>query len=108
GYSLEPKQNPIYEASHRSLFAHSWYGDIRERDKIKKAVLESQPDVIFHLADQPLVLDIYTDPLYTFDVNVMGTANLLEAVRGYSKKCAVIIITTDKVYENKEWDYPYR
>src|SRR5678815_1224361 len=65
GYSLEPKQNPIYEASHRSLFAHSWYEDIRERDKIKKAVLESQPDVIFHLAAQPLVLDSCL--LYTSD-----------------------------------------
>jgi CDP-glucose 4,6-dehydratase len=108
GYSLEPKQNPIYEASHRSLFAHSWYEDIRERDKIKKAVLESQPDVIFHLAAQPLVLDSYNDPVYTFDVNVMGTANLLEAMRGYSKKCAIVIITTDKVYDNREWDYPYR
>jgi CDP-glucose 4,6-dehydratase len=108
GYSLEPKQNPIYEASHRSLFAQSWYEDIPERDKIKKAVSQSQPDIIFHLAAQPLVLDSYSDPLYTFDVNVMGTANLLDAVRDHSKKCAVVVITTDKVYENQEWDYPYR
>jgi CDP-glucose 4,6-dehydratase len=108
GYSLEPVQNPIYETSHESLFTHSWYEDIREKDKIKKAVGVSQPDFIFHLAAQPLVLDSYNDPLYTFGVNIMGTANLLEAVRGYSKKCAVIVITTDKVYENREWDYPYR
>jgi len=108
GYSLEPKQNPIYEASHRSLFAQSWYDDIREKDKLQKAVSGSQPDIIFHLAAQPLVIDSYRDPAYTFDVNVMGTANLLEAVRGYSKKCVVVIITTDKVYENREWDYPYR
>ena len=108
GYSLEPKLNPIYEASHRSVFAHSWYEDIREKSRLKSAISDSQPDIIFHLAAQPLVLDSYSDPVYTFDVNVMGTANLLEAVRGYSKKCAVIIITTDKVYENREWDYPYR
>jgi len=108
GYSLEPIQNPIYETSHESLFTHSWYEDIRQKDKIKNAVEVSQPDLIFHLAAQPLVLDSYNDPLYTFSVNIMGTANLLEAVRGYSKKCAVIVITTDKVYENREWDYPYR
>lgn len=108
GYSLAPTQNPIYEASHQSVFTHSWYEDIREKDKIKKAVEISQPDVVFHLAAQPLVLDSYNDPLYTFGVNIMGTANLLEAMRGYSKRCAVVVITTDKVYENREWDYPYR
>jgi len=108
GYALEPGDNPIYDAAHRSVFAQSWYEDIREKEKVKNAVSSSQPDIIFHLAAQPLVIESYSDPFYTFDVNVMGTANLLEAVRAYAKKCAVIIITTDKVYENREWDYPYR
>ena len=108
GYSLKPVENPIFEASHGSVFSHSFYEDIRDFGRLKEAVSTVQPDIIFHLAAQPLVLDSYKDPLNTFEVNVMGTANLLEATKGCSKKCAVIVITTDKVYENQEWDYPYR
>jgi len=108
GYSLKPVHNPIFEESHSSVFSHSFYDDIRDFKKLKEAVSTVQPDIVFHLAAQPLVLDSYKDPLYTFEVNVLGTANMLEAIKGSPKKCAVVVITTDKVYENREWDYPYR
>lgn len=108
GYSLAPVQNPIYDDVHQSLFVKSWYADIRDKQSIQEAIAETQPDILFHLAAQPLVIDSYRDPVYTFDVNVIGTATLLDALRNYTKPCAVIIITTDKVYENLEWVYPYR
>lgn len=108
GYSLNPVQNPIFDASHYFVFARSYYEDVRNASRLNEAISTVQPDIIFHLAAQPLVLDSYRDPPYTFDVNIMGTVNLLEAMRGYKKKCAVIVITTDKVYENQEWNHPYR
>ena len=76
GYSLKPVHNPIFEESHSSVFSHSFYDDIRDFKKLKEAVSTVQPDIVFHLAAQPLVLDSYKDPLYTFEVNVLGTANM--------------------------------
>jgi len=108
GYALPPVNNPIYEDTCSDLFEQSWYADIRDGAKLKAAIATAQPDIIFHLAAQPLVIESYRDPVYTFDVNIIGTALLLDALRDYSKSCAVILITTDKVYHNNEWVYPYR
>jgi len=74
----------------------------------KKKYFLFQPDFIFHLAAQPLVRQSYKEPLYTFEVNVAGTANLLDAVKELNKLCSVVIITTDKVYENIEQHYAYK
>ncbi|HYJ64637.1 MAG TPA: CDP-glucose 4,6-dehydratase, partial [Parafilimonas sp.] len=76
--------------------------DIRDKERLQKEIATFQPDYIFHLAAQPLVRRSYEIPAETFDINVVGTANVLEAVINLKKKCNVIIITTDKVYENKE------
>ena len=75
---------------------------------MQEAVVSFQPDFVFHLAAQPLVRLSYEIPAETFEVNAIGTANVLDAVRLLDKKCDVVLITTDKVYHNNEWIYPYR
>lgn len=107
GYSLEPNNN-LYRIINGDSLCDSVIGDIRDRHKIREAIDSFSPDFIFHFAAQPLVRFSYDMPDYTFDVNVMGTLSLLEAIRLINKQCVVIIITTDKVYENKEWQFPYR
>jgi CDP-glucose 4,6-dehydratase len=110
GYSLEPE-------SHEVLFDHlrlghivkrDGRGDIRDAGALAQAILSSQPDYIFHLAAQPLVRASYRKPRETFETNVLGTVNLLEALVGYPKRCSVVVVTTDKCYENKEWLHAYR
>ena len=108
GYALEPEKISLYPNLEKTLEQESEYADIRNPEKIKKAILDFQPDIIFHLAAQPLVLYSYKNPVETFEVNTLGTTYLLDAVRSLEKKCTVVIITTDKVYENNEWVYPYR
>ena len=82
---------------------------IRKKLKyLKKKLSQSKPEIIFHLAAQPLVRLSYEIPSETFEVNVIGTANVLDGVRLLQKKCSVVLITTDKVYHNNEWTYPYR
>lgn len=79
-------------------------GDIRDRDKLKQAFNIAQPEIVFHLAAQPIVRSSYIDPAYTYETNVMGTVNILECVRTVQVPVqSVVIITTDKVYENKNW-----
>jgi CDP-glucose 4,6-dehydratase len=109
GYSLPPPTVPSnYELSKvSSLLAGEWIADIRDREQMKKALLACQPEIIFHLAAQPLVRASYREPFETFEVNVMGTASLLDAVRSSGKPCAVICITTDKCYENREREEGY-
>ena len=109
GYSLQPPTHPSnYELSTvKGVLEGEWIADIRDRDQLKRAVATCQPDVIFHLAAQPLVRASYKDPYETFDVNVMGTASVLDAVRTANKPCAVICITTDKCYENREREEGY-
>jgi CDP-glucose 4,6-dehydratase len=102
GYALAPEDSKEFYNSFDASFIESVIADIRDREKIKKEVLSFQPDFIFHLAAQPLVLRSYEIPAETFDINVVGTANLFEAVRLLDKKCSIVIVTTDKVYENKE------
>ena len=109
GLSLPPQTEP-------SLFAELGLGrrlrhivgDIQEPDVVAKAVSESKPDFVFHLAAQALVRQSYLRPRETFQVNAMGTLHLLEALRNLKKPCAAVFITTDKCYENREWHHGYR
>ena len=84
------------------------YQNICDYQEVKNFILDVQPDIIFHFAAQPIVKVSYDDPISTFNTNVIGTMNVLDSLRFLDKKCSVIIVTTDKVYENKEWIYPYR
>lgn len=109
GYALAPD----YENSLFSLLApldtgESIIADIRDKERMKKEILSFQPDFIFHLAAQPLVRRSYEIPAETFEVNAVGTANLLEIVNLLPSPCTVVVVTTDKVYQNKEQDILYR
>ena len=83
-------------------------GDIRDFSSLKKAFDEAKPELVFHLAAQPIVLESYRDPLRTYSINVMGTVNVLECIRQSNSVKSFVNITTDKVYENKEWCWGYR
>lgn len=83
-------------------------GDIRDAAALSARVSRVRPDVVFHLAAQPLVLASYDDPVGTWATNVMGSAHLMQALRALDAPCAVVMVTTDKVYENREWVHPYR
>ena len=109
GYALTP-EHPygLYSLMQPLHLIESIYGDIRDKEKLKEAILSFQPDYIFHMAAQPLVRKSYDQPIETFEVNALGTANLLEVVNQLKGKCSVVIITTDKVYENKEKDLLYK
>lgn len=109
GYALIPNtSDDLYYLIESDAICKSVIADLRERETLTKEILEFQPDFIFHLAAQPLVRLSYERPSETFEVNAIGTANLLDAIRLLEKKCQVILITTDKVYHNNEWEYPYR
>lgn len=109
GYALTPQtSNDLYHLIDGDQICTSIIGDLRDRESLKKAILDFEPDFIFHLAAQPLVRLSYEIPSETFEVNAIGTANLLDVVRLLNKACSVVLITTDKVYYNNEWDYPYR
>lgn len=108
GLSLPPPTTPSHfeVSSIGSLFAESAIGDVRQRALVEGTLDRARPDVLFHLAAQPLVRESYRDPLETFSTNVLGTATVLDAVRRRAPKCAVVVITTDKVYE--ETGGPYK
>jgi CDP-glucose 4,6-dehydratase len=109
GYALAPENDfDLYHVINGDKICDSVIADLRDRDALKKAVLDFEPDFIFHLAAQPLVRLSYEMPSETFEVNAIGTANLLDAVRLLKNACSVVLITTDKVYHNNEWEYPYR
>lgn len=109
GYSLAPKtEDDLYNLINGDDLSVSVIADIRDKRRLEQEVLSFDPDFIFHLAAQPLVRESYKRPIDTFEVNALGTACLLDAVRNLSKKCSVVMITTDKVYYNNEWEYPYR
>lgn len=109
GYALAPENDyDLYNSIGGDQHCDSVIADIRDTQALHKAIDSFQPDFIFHLAAQPLVRRSYEMPLYTHEVNVLGTANLLEAVRELQKPCCVIIVTTDKVYENRELQYHYK
>ena len=109
GYALAPENDiNLYTEINGDLLCTSVISDLREREALKKAVLDFQPDFIFHFAAQPLVRLSYEIPSETFEVNAIGTANLLDAIRLLEKKCNIVLITTDKVYHNNEWEHPYK
>lgn len=84
------------------------YGDVRDFNHLKKYIININPDIIFHMAAQPIVRRSYSDPLYTIETNVLGVANVLEATRHVESVKSVVVITSDKCYENVEWIYGYR
>lgn len=109
GYSLTPPTNPsLFEIAGIENDIHSVIGDIRNFDALKSAFDKAQPEIVLHLAAQPIVRDSYKDPHYTYETNVMGTVNLLECVRQSSCVKSVLNVTTDKVYHNNEWVWGYR
>ncbi len=109
GYSLEPPTNPsLFEISKASEGMTSYIGDVRNFDAMKACFDEFRPEIVIHLAAQPIVRDSYKDPKYTYETNVMGTVNLLECVRLSSSVKSVLNVTTDKVYKNNEWEWGYR
>jgi CDP-glucose 4,6-dehydratase len=109
GYALAPdNETNLYTEIQGDTLCQSVIADLRDRETLKTAVIDFQPDYVFHLAAQPLVRLSYQIPSETFEVNAIGTANLLDAIRLLDKKCNVVLITTDKVYHNNEWEYPYR
>lgn len=109
GYSLAPETDPnLFDALGLGRLMHSRIADIRDRSALLAAVRDLAPEIILHLAAQPLVGRAFTEPIYTLETNVIGTANLLEAVRETRSVEAVLCVTTDKVYDNQEWVWPYR
>ena len=109
GYALAPEnKDDHFNIIKGSELCESVTADIQDKARLEKEILDFQPDFIFHLAAQPLVRLSYQNPSETFAINAIGTAYVLDAVRQLTKPCAVVLITTDKVYENKEWHYPYR
>jgi len=109
GFSLDPDTNPSFFSMVRvQEIVDDVRGDIRDYAPLQSALSDFSPEVVFHLAAQPLVRRSYADPLTTYATNVMGTANLLNAVRSCPSVKAVVCITTDKCYENREWIWPYR
>ncbi|AXI48170.1 CDP-glucose 4,6-dehydratase [Sulfitobacter sp. SK012] len=110
GYSLAPESSPnLFElCGVADKITDHQIADIRDVDALQKSVAKAQPEVIFHLAAQSLVRRSYSVPVETFEINVMGTAHVLEATRQLPYPCAVVAVTTDKVYENPERIYPFR
>lgn len=109
GYALEPPTQP-------SLFAlcgledrmHSVTGDIRDLEQLGAVFREVQPEIVIHMAAQPIVRESYKHPVYTYETNVMGTVNVLECIRLTESVRSVVNVTTDKVYRNREWEWGYR
>lgn len=110
GFALDPSTTPSFHQACRIArhVVDDRRGDIRDQVALQACVTAARPEIVFHLAAQPLVRRSYREPLDTFEANVIGTARLLEAVRGCDSVRAVVVITTDKVYDNREWDWPYR
>ena len=109
GYALEPPAEPsLFEISGIQKRITSIIGDIREFESLKKAFDRANPEIVIHLAAQPLVRESYQNPRYTYETNVMGTVNILECVRQSSCVKSFLNVTTDKVYRNREWEWGYR
>lgn len=109
GYALVPPTNPsLFDVAEVSKGMTSIIGDIRDLGHLHKVFAEHQPEIVIHMAAQPLVRYSYIEPVETYSTNVMGTVNLLEAVRSTGSVKAVVNVTTDKCYENREWVWGYR
>lgn len=109
GYALPPEKDAVlFDCSGAAARMVSVEGDIRDRAHLQEVFHTYQPQVVFHLAAQPIVRTSYEQPVYTYETNVMGAVNLLECVRNTPGVQSVLNVTTDKVYENKEWEWGYR
>ena len=109
GYALQPSTQPnLFEKARVGFGMTSIIGDIRDGEKLLVAVRDAVPEIVIHMAAQPLVRRSYADPVETYSTNVMGTVHLLEAVRQCSSVRTIVNVTTDKCYENREWVWPYR
>ena len=109
GYALSPPSSPsLFEVAEVAQGMVSLNGDIRDLDKLQKAMVQHQPEIVIHMAAQSLVRYSYQNPVETYAINVIGTVNVLEAIRKTPSVKAVVVITSDKCYENKEWVWGYR
>ncbi len=109
GYALNPLTKlSLYEIAEIEKDIRSVTGDIRDLQTLKQAFDETQPEIVFHLAAQPIVRESYKNPVYTYETNVMGTVNVLECIRNSNCVKSFLNVTTDKVYLNKEWEWGYR
>ena len=110
GYSLAPNTNPNFfkVAKVEGGLAQSHIADIRDLQKLQKAVTDAQAEIVIHMAAQPLVRYSYVNPVETYATNVMGTVHMLESIRAVNCVRSVVVVTTDKCYENKEWPWGYR
>ena len=109
GYALEPSTTPsLFEVANVEKGIESEIGDIRDLDRLKKSLCDFSPEIVIHMAAQPLVRLSYQDPVGTYQTNIMGTINLLESVRSCDSVRVVLNVTTDKCYDNKEWIWGYR
>jgi CDP-glucose 4,6-dehydratase len=109
GFALDPMTEPnLFTAADVASAVEDVRGDLRDAAAVERALVEFRPEVVFHLAAQAVVRQSYDDPLLTYSTNVMGTVNVLEAVRKAPSVRAVVCVTTDKVYRNQEWEWPYR
>lgn len=109
GYALKPPTSPnLFEISGITEYMNSVIGDVRNKDELLSVFEKSQPEIVFHLAAQPIVRNSYKDPVSTYETNVMGTVNICECIR--QSKCvkSFLNVTTDKVYRNREWEWGYR
>lgn len=109
GISLEPETQPaLFEQLNLASAINHHLGDIRDSARLQAVIKSAQPDVVFHLAAQPLVRRSYLQPVTTWDTNVLGTIHVLESLKGLTHPCSAVFITTDKCYENREWLHGYR
>lgn len=108
GYALEPVEPALFSLSDIKKDMRSVTGDIRNYNGLMKIFQSVRPEVVFHLAAQPLVRESYRNPLMTYETNVMGTVNVLECIRHTESVHSFLNVTTDKVYKNREWDWGYR
>lgn len=109
GYSLPPPTNPsLFELAHVSDGMTSFAGDIRDFASLKRMLGDTRPQILLHLAAQTVVRVSYENPIDTYATNVMGTVNVLEAIRQLALPCVVVVVTSDKCYENKNWPWGYR
>ena len=109
GYSIDPSTDPnLYTIASIPSVVDDVHGDVRDYSALEKSMVEFAPEVVFHLAAQPIVVRSYAEPLTTYSTNVMGTVHVMEALRKTPSVRAVVGITTDKVYQNQEWIWPYR
>jgi CDP-glucose 4,6-dehydratase len=109
GYGLKPDTDPSYFTTCRlDRYLQSTIGDVRDKDEVRRAMQAQEPDVVFHMAAQALVRRSYREPVETFATNLMGTVHILDAVRHVPSVRVVIVVTSDKCYENREWLWGYR